>query len=167
MSRGAAAARGAEEIGLELQGRVRGRAVLAERDGTLYLGRNYEIHRSEDGGRSFARVATMPIDVGRRLAGASRLLSRLGDERRERDARRLPRGDANPNAKREDRIEHRTGGPTERRALVQRCGMAYRATTANEPRAISFERDISDELWPHGGDVREPTARFPTRTRTP
>jgi hypothetical protein len=64
-------------VELEIQGRVPGRMVLAEPDGTLYLGRNYDIHRSDDGGRSFHRVASMPSDLVRRLAGGSRLLSRL------------------------------------------------------------------------------------------
>jgi len=64
-------------VELEIQVRVPGRVVLVEADGTLYLGRNYGIHRSDDGGRSFVRVASMPTDGARRLAGASRLLSRL------------------------------------------------------------------------------------------
>ena len=64
-------------VELDIQGRVPGRMVLAEPDGALYLGRNYHIHRSEDGGRSFPRIASMPSDLARRLAGGSRLLSRL------------------------------------------------------------------------------------------
>jgi hypothetical protein len=66
-----------DTVDLAIQGRFPGRIVLAEPDGTLHLGRNYEIHRSEDGGRSWQRVAVMPLDPLRRLANSSRLLCRL------------------------------------------------------------------------------------------
>jgi hypothetical protein len=66
-----------ETVALTVQGRFPGRIVLAEPDGTLHLGRNYEIHRSEDAGRSWQRVTAMPLDPLRRLANPSRLLCRL------------------------------------------------------------------------------------------
>jgi hypothetical protein len=50
---------------------------LLERDGTLYAGRCYEIHRSADGGASWQRVASISRPVWRQLAEPSRLASRL------------------------------------------------------------------------------------------
>ena len=66
-----------QSVELEIHARFPGRAVLVERDGTLYVGRNYEIHRTRDGGRSFELVTAMPRDPLRRLASPSRLLCRL------------------------------------------------------------------------------------------
>jgi len=66
-----------ESVALAVEGRFPGRVVLAEPDGALYLGRNYEIHRSEDGGRSWQHVTSMPLDPLRRVASPSRLLCRL------------------------------------------------------------------------------------------
>lgn len=60
----------------ELQ-RAPGRAVLLERDGTLYAGRAYAIHRSRDGGASWERAAAIPRPAWRRLAEPSRLACRL------------------------------------------------------------------------------------------
>lgn len=54
-----------------------GRALRAMRDGTLYLGRNYEIHRSDDDGATWVFVTRMPSAGIRRWAGWSRLASRL------------------------------------------------------------------------------------------
>lgn len=65
------------QVGLVVEGRLPGRIVLAERDGTLHLGRNYDIFRSGDAGRSWDCVASMPLDPVRRLANSSRLLCRL------------------------------------------------------------------------------------------
>lgn len=80
----------AETLALTVQGRFPGRVVLAEPDGTLHLGRNYEIHRSQDAGRSWQRVTAMPIDPLRRLANPSRLLCRLLRQ----EVRALARSDA-------------------------------------------------------------------------
>ncbi len=66
-----------EEISLEITGRFPGRIVLSEPDGTLWLGRNYDIHRSDDCGRSWQHVTSMPRDPLRRIANPSRLLCRL------------------------------------------------------------------------------------------
>lgn len=60
----------------ELQ-RVRGRALLLEADGTVYASRAYAIHRSQDGGASWERVASVPRPAWRRLAEPSRLACRL------------------------------------------------------------------------------------------
>lgn len=64
---------------VELQevGRFPGRVVLAEPDGTLFLGRNYDILRSDDGARTWEPVTSMPRDWLRRIASPSRLLCRL------------------------------------------------------------------------------------------
>ncbi len=53
-----------------------GRAVFAERDGSLYIGRNYEIHRSTDGGATWSFETAMPRPFSRRVAEHSRLLCR-------------------------------------------------------------------------------------------
>lgn len=54
-----------------------GRALRVMRDGTLYLGRNYEIHRSDDDGATWVFVTRMPSTGVRRWTGWSRLASRL------------------------------------------------------------------------------------------
>lgn len=54
-----------------------GRALLLEADGTVFLGRGYEVHASRDGGASWTRVASLPCPAWRRLAEPSRLASRL------------------------------------------------------------------------------------------
>jgi hypothetical protein len=56
---------------------ARGRALLLERDGSVYVGRGYAIHRSRDGGARWERVATVPRPAWRGLAERSRLASRL------------------------------------------------------------------------------------------
>jgi len=53
-----------------------GRAVLAEPDGSLYVGRNYEIHRSTDGGSSWSFETAMRRGFGRRAIEPSRLACR-------------------------------------------------------------------------------------------
>lgn len=53
-----------------------GRAVLAEPDGSLYLGRNYEIHRSTDGGLNWSFETAMQRPWQRRLIEGSRLACR-------------------------------------------------------------------------------------------
>jgi hypothetical protein len=57
--------------------RVRGRALLVEPDGTVYVGRGYAIHRSRDDGARFERAAVVPRPTWRHAAEASRLASRL------------------------------------------------------------------------------------------
>ncbi len=54
-----------------------GRAVLAESDGELYLGRNYAIHSSSDDGATWKKLTTLPRSPLRRAAECSRLASRL------------------------------------------------------------------------------------------
>ncbi len=61
---------------LRVRGRQSGRAALAEPDGALYLGRNYEIHRSTDGGETWAFQTAMPRTPSRRLIECSRLACR-------------------------------------------------------------------------------------------
>jgi len=53
------------------------RALLAQADGTLYLGRNLDIYRSTDGGQSWQRVMRLPCSLARRVAQSSRLACRL------------------------------------------------------------------------------------------
>lgn len=53
-----------------------GRAVLAEPDGSLYLGRNYEIHRSIDGGATWQFETRMPRTWQRWAIERSRLACR-------------------------------------------------------------------------------------------
>ncbi len=65
------------ELQLEILREVPGRAVLAEADGTIHLGRNYDIVRSHDQGESFVRVASFPRSLWRRGAEVSRLACRL------------------------------------------------------------------------------------------
>lgn len=55
----------------------RGRMLLAERDGTLYLGRNYDVYRSVDEGRSWSYLTRLPRGPMRRGAELSRLACRL------------------------------------------------------------------------------------------
>jgi hypothetical protein len=66
-----------EAVELSVERTFPGRAVLAEPDGTLHLGRNYDVLRSEDGGRSWQHVTSMPLSPVRRLINPSRLLCRL------------------------------------------------------------------------------------------
>lgn len=54
-----------------------GRAALVQRDGTLYAGRGYAIHRSTDDGATWSFVAAMPRPLWRRAAERSRLACRL------------------------------------------------------------------------------------------
>lgn len=65
------------ELRLEVLRQVPGRAVLAEPDGTIHLGRNYDIYRSRDEGESFVHVASFPRSLWRRGAEVSRLACRL------------------------------------------------------------------------------------------
>lgn len=62
---------------LEVTATLPGRIVLAEPDGALHLGRGLEIHRSEDRGRTWRHVCSMPQSPLRRLAGSVRLGARL------------------------------------------------------------------------------------------
>jgi len=57
--------------------RCPGRLVLAEPPGTLWLGRAYDLMRSEDAGKTWIRVAALPRSPARRLAESSRLACRL------------------------------------------------------------------------------------------
>ncbi|MBN2562302.1 MAG: hypothetical protein JXQ75_15360 [Phycisphaerae bacterium] len=62
---------------LEIRHQCAGRALHARPDGTLYVGRKFDIYRSNDDGRTWTFVASMPRSFGRRLAEASRLACRL------------------------------------------------------------------------------------------
>lgn len=73
----AGAATSERAIALEVRARLPGRAVLAEAEGTLHLGNNYEILRSDDDGRSWRQVAELPRSPWRRAAEVSRLACRL------------------------------------------------------------------------------------------
>lgn len=55
----------------------RARALLAQRDGTLYLGRHYRIHRSTDDGATWTHVTSIPRSFARRLAEPCALTCRL------------------------------------------------------------------------------------------
>lgn len=68
---------GSEALALEQVAHCTGRIVFVEPDGTLYLGRNYDIYQSRDGARSWQPVTSMPRDLLRRIANPSRLLCRL------------------------------------------------------------------------------------------
>jgi len=67
----------AAAVALEIVGRRRGRAVLAEPDGALHLGDNYDILRSRDAGGSWQRIGALPRSPWRRAAELSRLACRL------------------------------------------------------------------------------------------
>ena len=62
---------------LEVARQTPGRVVLAERDGAIHLGRNAEILRSNDDGRTWTRVSALPRSPLRRAAEGSRLACRL------------------------------------------------------------------------------------------
>ncbi len=54
-----------------------GRALLLQPDGTVYIGRGYDIYRGRTGDDGWEFVTAMPRRLSRRLAGLSRLASRL------------------------------------------------------------------------------------------
>jgi hypothetical protein len=62
---------------LEIHRRTRGRVLLIEPDGTVFVGRGYAIARSRDGGASWQRVARVPRPLWRAAAEQTRLTSRL------------------------------------------------------------------------------------------
>ena len=66
-----------QQIELEILRQFPGRVVLAERDGTIHLGRNYAIYRTGDDGLTWTKVASMPRSPARRMAEWSRLACRL------------------------------------------------------------------------------------------
>jgi len=66
-----------QSIRLEILHTVPGRALLAERDGSLYIGRGYEIFRSNDQGANWERVTALPRSLMRRFAEPIRLARRL------------------------------------------------------------------------------------------
>lgn len=65
------------EVSLVEAGSCPGRALAVGADGSLYISRRYAIHRSDDGGRSFALDCTVPAPDWRRIATAPRTLARL------------------------------------------------------------------------------------------
>jgi hypothetical protein len=67
----------APEPALDVAAQTRGRVLLVEPDGTVYVGRGYTILRSRDGGASWERVARVPRPAWRAAAELSRLASRL------------------------------------------------------------------------------------------
>lgn len=54
-----------------------GRAIHIQADGTLYVGRKFDIYRSTDDGQSWHCVLRMPCSFARRIAQSSRLACRL------------------------------------------------------------------------------------------
>jgi len=65
------------EGALEIVHELPGRAVLAEPGGVLHIGRNYDILRSDDDGRSWRMVSSLPRSLVRRSVEWSRLACRL------------------------------------------------------------------------------------------
>lgn len=119
------AAHADESVELEILDRVPGRVVLAEPDGTLHAGRNYEILRSDDDGRSWSRVARLPRAPWRRAAELSRLACRL--LRQEvRALARLADG-SYVAANREGVFHGRPGDPVLRRSAVEEGSQPARA----------------------------------------
>lgn len=55
----------------------RGRVLRTNPNGTIYICRCYSIYSSADGGQTWQHCVSLPCSPFRRLAGASRLLSRL------------------------------------------------------------------------------------------
>lgn len=68
---------GAASIGLTTQKECAGRALLLDPDGTLYIGRNYEILASRDNGQTWNRIGHLPLSSFRRAVQWSRLACRL------------------------------------------------------------------------------------------
>lgn len=66
-----------EDLQLEILREVPGRVILAERDGTIHLGRKYDIFRSSDDGVTWTPVTSLPRSRLRRVAEPSRLACRL------------------------------------------------------------------------------------------
>lgn len=66
-----------ETVEIEILRRFPGRIVMAEPDGTLYLGHNYDIHRSRDAGAHWERIGALPRSPLRRVAEVSRMACRL------------------------------------------------------------------------------------------
>lgn len=80
-----------EAGGLEIRSRFPGRAVLADPDGTLYIGRNFRVLASRDEGATWNPLFALPRSPMRRAAELSRLACRL--LRHEiRALARLPKG---------------------------------------------------------------------------
>jgi len=77
VNRAAPQQRAGEPLALDVLGTTPGRAVLAEPDGDLYLGRNYSIYRSSDDGQTWRKVTALPRSPLRRAAELSRLACRL------------------------------------------------------------------------------------------
>ena len=68
---------GAPGLGLTTLKECGGRALLLDPDGTLYIGRNYEIFASSDKGENWSRVGLLPLSPFRRATQWSRLACRL------------------------------------------------------------------------------------------
>lgn len=66
-----------QELRLEILREFPGRAVLAQSDGTIHVGRNYDILRSHDDGLTWTKVAALPRSLVRRVMEPSRLACRL------------------------------------------------------------------------------------------
>lgn len=62
---------------LQVSRRLKGRMVLAERAGTVHMGYNYDVFRSEDDGVTWQKAASLPRSPWRRAAEFSRLACRL------------------------------------------------------------------------------------------
>lgn len=65
------------DLRLDVLHTVAGRAVYVHHDGTLFIGRGYNVHRSDDDGATWTEVAGMPCSFLRRVAEVSRPACRL------------------------------------------------------------------------------------------
>jgi hypothetical protein len=65
-----------ESVELEILFRTPGRVVLAGAEG-IHIGRNYAIRRSQDEGRSWSAIGSLPLSPIRRAADFSRMACRL------------------------------------------------------------------------------------------
>lgn len=141
-----------ETVTLAVEGRFPGRVVLAESDGALHVGRNYEIHRSEDGGRSWQHKTSMPLDPLRRLANPSRLLCRLLRQ----EVRALARTDAGGYvaSNRQGVFVAAPGEPLMRRSVIEAGGLPLMP-----PMRIS-KGPAGEIIW---GEYGSPKERRPMR----
>lgn len=110
-----------DEVELEIVRQFPGRAVLAQRDGTLHVGRNYDVLRSSDAGRSWTRVTSLPRSPWRRAAELSRLACRL--LRQEVRALAQLSDGSYVAANREGVFHGRAGDPVMRRSQVEEAGV--------------------------------------------
>ena len=146
--------------------RTQGLVRIDERSGKLLIER--------DVGRSDVQVAQLDFGLGTREAHRAgrrgdvaiavrqlkRRLARRRDCRRERHRRRSSRFDANSNAQRDDRVEHRADGAGQRDARVHRARRVNGAPSSKKARAVGLIGDVADALGARCDDVRAPRPRL-------